>query len=307
MRISISGTARIGVLLCAFGILTACSSSGGLRPSSRVYGLNDKIPEGGGYYKVGNPYVIDGKTYYPKEDKHYDRIGMASWYGADFHGRKTANGEIYDMNRLSAAHRTMPLPSYAKITNLKNGRSVIVRVNDRGPYARDREIDMSRAAAKVLAFTQQGTTKVRVQYMGRAPLEGDGNRLRIANQNLVQGHGMSTASLLTGQDRGKTYRYHRRGTPEKSDLSQSASAAPNMPPANGEIYVQAASFSDPVSANALKTRLSSYGSTVVEPANTAQGMFYRVRLGPMKDEDMAFRTLARVRAAGHDSARIVVN
>ncbi|HHK73838.1 MAG TPA: septal ring lytic transglycosylase RlpA family protein, partial [Rhizobiales bacterium] len=254
MRISTSGIARIGLVLCAFAVLAACSSSRGLRPSSRAYGLNDKIPEGGGYYKVGKPYVIDGKTYYPKEDPNYVRTGIASWYGEAFHGRKTANGEYYDMNRLSAAHRTMPLPSYAKITNLRNGRAVIVRVNDRGPYAREREIDMSKAAAKVLAFTQQGTTRVKVEYMGPAPLEGDGNRLRIANQNLVQGHGMSTASLLTGQDSKKKYKYHRRGTPENANPSSLASNSGNgqLTP-KGEIYVQAASFSDPSSANALKT------------------------------------------------------
>ncbi len=307
MRIGTSRIAKFGFLLCAFGVLAACSSGRGLKPSARLYGLNDKIPEGGGYYKVGNPYKIAGKSYTPREDKNYNRTGVASWYGADFHGRKTANGEIYDMNRLSAAHRTMPLPSYAKITNLINGRSVIVRVNDRGPYAHDREIDMSKAAARVLGFTQQGTTQVRVQYVGRAPLEGDGNRLRIANQNLVQGHGMSTASLLTAQEPVKPYKYRRRAAPEINAAPVPQTTLARAGAAPGTFFVQAASFSDPASANALKNQLASYGSALIEPANTASGVYYRVRLGPLQSEDMAYRTLARVRAAGHDSARIVVN
>ena len=110
--------------------------------------------------------------YYPKEDKNYSKVGLASWYGDAFHGRLTANGEIYDMTHLTAAHPTMPLPSYARVTNLENGSSVIVRVNDRGPYSHNRLIDLSKRAADILDYTRTGTAKVKVEYVGRAPLDG---------------------------------------------------------------------------------------------------------------------------------------
>lgn len=140
-----------------------------------------RMPRGGGREQVGKPYKIRGKWYYPREDMAYDKSGTASWYGAAFHGRRTANGEIYDMNQLSAAHPTMPLPSYARVTNLANGNSVIVRVNDRGPYAHSRLIDMSKRAAEMLDYTGSGTAQVRVQYVGRAPVEGNDDQYLMAS------------------------------------------------------------------------------------------------------------------------------
>ena len=122
---------------------------------------------------VGEPYDVAGVKYYPREDPSYDRTGRASWYGELFHGRRTANGEIYDMDRLSAAHPTLPLPVYAQVTNLQNGRSIVVRVNDRGPFANDRVIDLSRRSADALGFRRRGTADVRVKYLRRAPLSGD--------------------------------------------------------------------------------------------------------------------------------------
>lgn len=135
-----------------------------------------RIPKGGGSYKLGAPYRVAGRWYVPQEDPNYDRAGVASWYGADFHGRKTANGEIYDMDALTAAHPTLPLPSYAYVTNLANGRTVLVRINDRGPYAHDRVIDLSRRVARLIGSEQSGVTQVRVRYAGRAPLDGDDRR-----------------------------------------------------------------------------------------------------------------------------------
>lgn len=141
--------------------------------SPRVIPPGQPIPKGGGAYKVGNPYLIDGARYTPAEDPGYDRVGIASFYSEDFHGRRTANGEIFDMWALSAAHPTLPMPSYAYVTNLANGRTLLVRINDRGPYARARVIDLSRAAARLLGYEMQGTAHVRVRYAGRAPLNGD--------------------------------------------------------------------------------------------------------------------------------------
>ena len=140
--------------------------------SPRVVEDGQPVPRGGGQYLVGHPYTIAGHTYYPRENPNYSAVGLASWYGDAFHGRRTANGEVYDMRSLSAAHPTMPLPSYARVTNLANGYSVIVRVNDRGPYHSGRVMDVSSRAADVLDFKGTGTARIRVDYVGPAPMEG---------------------------------------------------------------------------------------------------------------------------------------
>lgn len=153
-------------------------SGGGWREESkrlgpRVVELGQPVPKGGGMYKVGAPYRLNGQLYVPQEIDSYDKEGIASWYGEMFHGRRTANGEIYDMEALTAAHPTLPLPSLARVTNLENGRSLVVRVNDRGPYARGRAIDLSWAVASLLQVRAAGTAPVRIQYLGPAPLNGD--------------------------------------------------------------------------------------------------------------------------------------
>ncbi|MCA1444698.1 septal ring lytic transglycosylase RlpA family protein [Ensifer sp. IC4062] len=175
-------------LLCA--TLAACGSASSVKTSKArskeyfaesVYGVKASprvatgrnIPKGGGRYQVGKAYQVKGKWYQPKEDFGYNKVGVASWYGSAFHGRLTANGEVYDKYHLSAAHPTFPLPSYARVTNLENGTSVIVRVNDRGPYEYGRIIDVSSKTADMLDIKGKGSAKVRVQYVGRAPLEGN--------------------------------------------------------------------------------------------------------------------------------------
>jgi rare lipoprotein A len=181
--------ARLGVAALACVLLANCSQQtrrGGIDPklgvtaSPRVVEPGQPVPKGGGVYRVGKPYVIGGKTYYPEENARYRNEGLASWYGEDFHGRYTANREVYDMESISAAHPTLPLPSYVRVTNLQNRKSLIVRVNDRGPYHANREIDLSAKAADLLGFRQQGTTRVRVEYVGRAPLEGSDDRKLLA-------------------------------------------------------------------------------------------------------------------------------
>ncbi len=161
-------------LCCAATSLTGCGGGGnGEKLGERVIPLGQPVPKGGGSYRLGEPYQVAGIWYQPREDSSYDRVGTASWYGELFQGRRTANGEIYDMERLSAASPTLPLPVYARVTNLENHRSIIVRVNDRGPYASSRIMDVSRRSAEALGFRERGTTRVRVQYLGRAPLNGD--------------------------------------------------------------------------------------------------------------------------------------
>jgi rare lipoprotein A len=142
-----------------------------------VVAFGEPVPKGGGVYRVGKPYVVAGRLYVPEADTHYREDGLASWYGDDFHGRLTANGEVFDMDGLTAAHPTLPMPCYARVTNLSNGKSLIVRVNDRGPYHGNRLIDVSHKAAEMLDFKGNGVAHVRVEYVGAAPLEGSDDRL----------------------------------------------------------------------------------------------------------------------------------
>ncbi len=149
--------------------------------SPRVVADGEPVPRGGGQYLVGHPYTIAGRTYYPRENSAYSAVGMASWYGDAFHGRRTANGEVYDMRSFTAAHPTMPLPSYARVTNLANGYSMIVRVNDRGPYHAGRVMDVSSRVADALDFKGAGTARVKVEYVGPAPLEGSDDSTLLAS------------------------------------------------------------------------------------------------------------------------------
>lgn len=151
--------------------------------SPRVVADGDPVPRGGGVYLVGEPYTIAGRTYYPSE-KRYVKTGLASWYGDAFHGRRTANGEIYDRDGVTAAHPTLPLPSYARVTNLHNHYSMIVRVNDRGPFAAHRILDVSRKVAETLDFHHRGTTPVRVEYLGAASLAGSDDQKLLATLRL---------------------------------------------------------------------------------------------------------------------------
>ncbi|MGY3490299.1 rare lipoprotein A [Bradyrhizobium sp. USDA 4011] len=183
-------TARGAVAVATCLVVANCASSNqfasrvdpkyGVSSSPRVVAFGDPVPKGGGTYRIGKPYVVAGRTYVPEENVNYRAEGLASWYGDDFHGRLTANGEVFDMGSLTAAHPTLPMPSYARVTNLSNGRSLVVRVNDRGPYHGNRLIDVSNKAAELLDFKGNGVARVRVEYVGRAPLEGSDDRQLMA-------------------------------------------------------------------------------------------------------------------------------
>jgi rare lipoprotein A len=182
--------ARRAAVAAACLMLANCASSNkfagrvdpkyGVSSSPRVVEFGEPVPKGGGTYRVGKPYMVAGRVYVPEEDVNYREDGLASWYGDDFHGRLTANGEVFDMGALTAAHPTLPMPCYARVTNLSNGKSLVVRVNDRGPYHGNRLIDVSNKAADLLEFKGNGVAHVRVEYVGRAPLEGSDDRQLMA-------------------------------------------------------------------------------------------------------------------------------
>ncbi len=178
VRAGAVGCCCLALAQCGGPISSKLDPKYGVSASPRVVQLGEPVPKGGGTYRVGKPYVVGGRTYSPEENSNYRAEGIASWYGEDFHGRQTANGEVYDMQSISAAHPTLPIPSYARVTNLKNQRSIIVRINDRGPYHSDRLIDVSARTAQLLGFYDNGTTQVRVEYVGQASLGGsDDTRL----------------------------------------------------------------------------------------------------------------------------------
>ena len=189
----VGDSGRFGLLARLLGVaagsllLANCSGSTskldpkyGVSASARVVEPGAPVPKGGGVYRVGKPYQVAGRTYVPEEDPSYKAEGFASFYADNFHGRFTANGEVFDMNSITAAHPTMPLPSYARVTNLRNKKSIIVRVNDRGPYVGNRVIDLSVKTARLLDFYGQGLAKVKVEYVGRAPLAGSDDRKLMA-------------------------------------------------------------------------------------------------------------------------------
>ncbi|ODT80297.1 MAG: hypothetical protein ABS76_16525 [Pelagibacterium sp. SCN 64-44] len=193
-----SAVRLLAVSALVLPIIAACATGGGLGATvkraaftSGEYGVgvsprvtNDpNPPRGGGRYQVGKPYTVKGKTYVPEHNPSYAASGTASWYGSDFHGRRTANGEIFSANHITAAHPTLPLPSYVRVTNQDNGRSLVVRVNDRGPYVSGRIIDLSYRAASMLGYVGKGSANVSVEYVGEAPLNGDDTRTLVASYN----------------------------------------------------------------------------------------------------------------------------
>lgn len=215
------GLARAAAAAAVCLLLANCGASNklssrvdpkyGVSSSPRVVDFNEPVPRGGGTYRVGKPYVVAGRTYVPEEDPNYRAEGLASWYGDAFHGRLTANGEVFDMTSLTAAHPTMPLPSYARVTNVANGKSVVVRVNDRGPYHGNRLIDVSNTAARLLEFRENGIGRVRVEYVGRAPLEGSDDRQLMA-------------TLRTGQP---------APAPSSVRIASANAFIPELPPSRG--------------------------------------------------------------------------
>jgi rare lipoprotein A len=201
------------------------------RPSERVVAEGEPVPRGGGQYLVGRPYTIAGKRYVPNPQPRESQVGMASYYGGAFHGRRTANGEVYDMNSVTAAHPTMPLPSYARVTNTRNGRSIIVRVNDRGPYHSGRVMDVSSKVAEALAFKAHGTAQIKVDYIGKAGLQGsDDNKLmaslRTDGRPAQLDGSPSLPATMVAQNAPAQAPAPQQPAPQRVALLDEASAAP---------------------------------------------------------------------------------
>jgi rare lipoprotein A len=271
---------------------------------SPMYQGSGPLPKGGGRYHVGKPYEIAGQRYYPREDPDYDKVGQASWYGPKFHRRMTSNGEWFDQDYLSAAHPTLPLPSYARVTNLENGRQLVVRVNDRGPFVADRIIDLSKKSADVLGFRNRGTARVRVQYLGPAPLNDQGTHLASMNRHLDSGEPVKP--VLVADKKPQTVAASAVAASASAPPTLSTSQQPAPVGHDAGYYVQVASFSDPSNAGRAEATLASVGPVVITPVDVERGRFYRVQVGPLDDQATAHAALARVHAAGHHDARVVV-
>ena len=210
----------------------------GVTPSPRVIDPDETPPSGGGHYQLGEPYEVAGKRYVPQRDSDYDEVGPASWYGVAFHGRLTANGEVFDRAGLTAAHPTLPLPSYVRVTNEENGRSIVVRVNDRGPYSRNRLIDVSEQAAKLLGFHRHGHTKVRVEYVAEAPLDGGDRETLLASYR-----GGAPGVMLASAEPAP------RARPARMERAQTVAFAPaDTPQPAISPAVAMESLSEPISA-----------------------------------------------------------
>jgi rare lipoprotein A len=278
------------------------------------------IPSSAGIYKIGTPYQIDGTWYYPREQPDYDETGIASWYGPTFHGKHTANGETFDSGALTAAHRTLPMPVNVRVTNLDNGRSIVLRVNDRGPYARGRIIDVSARAAQLLGFYGIGTAKVRVTYVSRAPLpngtlpsetpEAVATALPAAPTGDVETAalnpvpGVATAAPLPVASAPAVV-----PPPPTAPLEgQPTGQVTEVPvPAATHIYVQAGAFSMRSNAERLKDRLAAAGNLFISAIDRKGQRLYRVRIGPFDDVSAADAALSRVLGLGSSDAKIVVD
>lgn len=298
--------------LMALLTLTGCTE---IQLASHITKSIAHSRESKGTFKVGNPYKIDGKWYTPKEEYDLVETGIASWYGPKFHGKTTANGEIFDMNELTAAHRTLQLPSIARVTNLENGRSIIVRINDRGPYKRGRVLDASRRSAELLGFKEQGHTKVKIEVLSKESME------------------VAEAARQGKDTRGYELAYNRGGVTEpygnRPEIQQAsylpeqpaqiepaagttASAAPTpkvdiVPVVPTNTYVQAGSFTNYDNALGLQQSLNQVAQANIYPVDINGQTFYRVRVGPFEDVARADQILNTLAHTGNSQAIIVVD
>lgn len=309
--------ARWPVLAAVALLLAACGQSQIARPPVDG-GIVEPAPQATGAYKVGRPYQVNGQWYYPKVDYDYRETGIASWYGPKFHGKRTANGEIFDQNRLTAAHRTLPLPSMVRVTNLENGRQVKLRVNDRGPFSRGRIIDVSTRAAELLGFKRAGVAKVRVEIvesdsrrlaaLARGGAGSGGAAPQAAPTGALQTADLSGQPLASeGATDGGSNAGFGTGTRTPPTSPEADGTVIQVPVEDADIYIQAGSFLRYDNARRLSARLSRLGPIRIAPARVRDRQFFRVQLGPVDSVAQADRMLARLLDNGHDDAQVVVH
>ena len=325
---------RWALVLLAGASLAACST---LTPKYAVseggQGSAQRPPPNG---KTGTnaPYQVGGIWYVPHEQPGYNETGIASWYGDAFQMKATANGEIFDMNQISAAHTTLPLPSMVEVTNLDNGRKLVVRVNDRGPFVGGRIIDLSHAAARELGYDRVGTAHVRVRYMGPAPLAGPDAGLRYAQATLPPAAPVATSAgsarpadeeIFANLDSTAATPRPLVKPPEAVSVATLAplpparptlgSPAPAVADFHGDAFrdvgpatafrIQAGAFGDQYNARKAVAQLSAAGTATIEPIERGGQTLYRVTLPGPADEAEAYALRDKVAGIGFADARVV--
>ncbi len=322
-------------LVASFLLLTlpSCSTRPGHRApysSSTTLASSSHLPMdgNGGYYKVGKPYRIKGRVYRPTSDYGYDETGIASWYGQRFHNKKTANGEVFNKNELTAAHKTLPLPCLARVTNLDNGKSLVVRVNDRGPFSGKRIIDLSQRAAQLLGFERKGIAKVRVQVMKEESKSiadamrnyGTYAKRKVKAQPRVRAQAVRIARVpdapqYMSTNKIRVAKVETESLPPIEVERQSIATFKPEPvvqqvqvTGDNNIYVQAGAFTDISNARRLQRKLTPIGRTVMAQAYVKERKYYRVRVGPISSVAMADQIVDRVISSGASrEARIIVD
>ena len=275
-----------------FFVISGCSEATFLVNSAKRIGTWGDEPT----YKVGNPYKINGKWYYPAIDYDYDETGYASWYGPGFHGKKTANGEIFDQNKISAAHRTLPLPSIVKVTNLENGKFLeSVRVNDRGPFARDRILDLSKEAAKELGFVNKGVTKVRVEIL-------EDESRKFAN-DLIDDNNKAEAAVV--QKISKKEITVQPTVNENNFAENNEEVSDKNFILDNNVLIQVGAFTDHRNAKSLTEKLSEFKAFIKREFINNQ-YFYRVRIGPMENISIANELKEKLFNLGYTSSHIIM-
>ncbi|HYI68990.1 MAG TPA: septal ring lytic transglycosylase RlpA family protein [Skermanella sp.] len=318
---SMTRTLADGLLIAvAVLALAGCAETG----SGKKAAVQGQTRSAAGY-KIGEPYQVKGVWYYPKEDFGYDETGIASWYGPGFHAETTANGETFDQNELTGAHKTLPLPSLVRVTNLENGRSIIVRINDRGPFVPGRIVDLSRRSAQLLGFEGQGSAKVRVAVLPEesravaaaaragqagvsvADISPDGAPKPVAApRGAVQVEGATPVRRVAERqafDPSQTV----AGATVDGRFMPAAVVADTPVRSNGRLYVQAGAFTVYDNANRLRARLSDLGTTRIDPTMVGQTQYFRVRIGPLSSVEAADSILNQVIEAGNNGARVIVD
>ncbi len=269
-------------------------------------------------YKIGDPYNIAGIWYYPERDLTYDETGIGSWYGDEFAGRLTANGEIFDPSAITAAHKTLPMPSVVRVTNLDNGKSLVVRINDRGPFVSGRIIDLSREAARLIGYKEDGLARVRVQILAEQTLRmealakrGEFPSLAANEQGAMPEVSAAVKPTVNLTAKSNTVKSKFEATKKQSALdliSQSrVGEVINVAPVVTQIWVQVGAFHAETSANAVLQKVQTLGVGEVSTVNRLGKTFYRVRLGPVDNVAAADNLLDKVVNTGFSGARIVVD